>query len=44
MIHTIGVMQEARVVLLEKCGHSPFIEQPECAAGEFFGFLKAHGY
>lgn len=44
MIHTIGVMQAARVVLLEKCGHSPFIEQPECAAGEFFGFLKAHGY
>ena len=40
LLNTIKAMAGARVVLLEKCGHSPFIERTEIAARVFFGFLN----
>ncbi len=37
---TITALAEARVVLWENCGHSPFLEKPASAAQEFLSFIK----
>jgi pimeloyl-ACP methyl ester carboxylesterase len=42
MDKTIKTMKHARVVLLEKCGHSPFIERPAVAASVFFDFINEY--
>ncbi len=42
MQETIRAMSRARVVFLENCGHSPFIEKPQTAAQIYFQFLGDH--
>lgn len=37
---TIEHLKEARVILWEKCGHSPFLEKPQGAICEFLSFVR----
>lgn len=39
MQETIYGMKKARVIILENCGHSPFIEVPETAISSYFQFI-----
>lgn len=40
MAETIDKIPQARVILLEQCGHSPFNERPEVAFQHYYQFLK----
>lgn len=40
IFNTVRALQSPRLMILEKCGHSPFVERPELAAATFIGFLK----
>lgn len=44
MQETINAMKKARVIFLENCGHSPFIEVPETAISTYFQFIGEHRY
>ena len=37
-----GKIKGAQILLYEKCGHFPFVEQPELTANAILAFVKAH--
>ena len=40
IVNTMMALPKARIVLLEHCGHSPFLEKPASAAQEFLNFIR----